>query len=226
MGLNPFQQEMDAMSRHYAELLAHFGDSPQAVQYSDRKTQERRLEILAQVGDLRTAKVLDFGCGVAHLYDYLRKTREFQGEYVGYDYSEAMVAAAKAKFPEARVERRDVLVDGVPEDFDFVLISGVFNIRISDNWGWTTSVLRQLFPRVRTALALNLLSVYVDYQDEGLWYADPEQVFGFCKEELSPCVTLRHDYLVKPGVVPFEFSVYVYSSPMAPRKKPAAGRVG
>jgi hypothetical protein len=41
-------------------------------------------------------------------------------------------------------------------------------------------------------------------------------VFAFCKQELSPRVTLRHDYHVKDGVIPFEFTTYVYRSDLAP----------
>ena len=47
---------------------------------------------------------------------YLRRDLAFKGEYVGYDLSARMIAAAQKKFPEARFERRDILEDGVSED--------------------------------------------------------------------------------------------------------------
>ncbi len=38
----------------------------------------------------------------------------------------------------------------------------------------------------------------------------PGAVFDFCKRQLSKLVCLRHDYRVKPNVIPFEFTMYVY----------------
>jgi hypothetical protein len=62
----------------------------------------------------------------------------------------------------------------------------------------------------RLGLAFNMMSAYVDYQDPGLFYEYPENVFGFLKKEITPYVALRNDYEVKPGVVPFDFTVYAY----------------
>lgn len=214
-----FQQDFRRLAQHYAGLLGRHGDSPHSAQWSDRASQERRLEVLAQVADLRTAKVLDFGCGTGHLLAYLRSAVGFAGEYVGYDLSEELIGAAAAKFPEARFEARDVLTEGVPEDFDYVLISGVFNNRVGDNWGLLTTLLRQLFPRARRALAFNALSTYVDFLDPELFYLNPEDALRFCKENLSPCVTLRHDYQIRPGVAPYEFTLYAYAADVPPRKE-------
>lgn len=212
-------EDLRRLREHYAALVREHGDGPAAVQQSDVETQERRMAVLAEVGEMRTAKVLDFGCGTAHLLDFLVRTHRFCGEYVGYDICPDMVEAASRKFPGVRFEARDIFAYGIPEKFDYVLVNGVFNNRISDNWGFLTDSLQILFSSVRRAVAFNCLSTYVDYFAQGLWYADPGAVFRFCKENLSPCVTLRHDYLVKEGVVPYEFSVYVYRSGIQPRCK-------
>jgi SAM-dependent methyltransferase len=210
--------ELDRLADTYSELAARLGDAPEATQWRDRATQERRMRILAEVGDLASAKILDFGCGTGHLLALLRESCGFAGEYVGYDLSPEMVRLAAGKFPEARFECRNIFVDGVGEDFDYVLISGVFNNRIGDGAALMRRALALLFARTRTALAFNALSTYVDGFDSGLAYASPERVFAFCKENLSPLVTLRHDYCVKAGVVPFEFTVYVHRTEIPIRR--------
>ena len=177
------------------------------------------MAVLSEIAsDLPTAKVLDFGCGTGHLLAYLRQVRRFSGEYVGYDLSSTMIAAARHKFPGVRFEQRDILADGVPEHFDYVLVSGVFNNHVNDGWGLMTAILTRLFQHTRRGLAFNALSTYVDRFDPALFYVSPERVFRFCKESLSPCITLRHDYTIRPGVVPFEYSVFVYATGIAPRK--------
>lgn len=218
MPSHPFKRDLSLLNEHYSRLLEKHGDTPSGVQWTDRETQERRFEILTQVGDLRSAKVLDFGCGVGHLLTFMKTHLAFTGEYVGYDLSARMIDTARAKFPGIRFERRDILAEGVPEDFDYILISGVFHNRVSNGWDLMTTLLSCLFQRVRKALAFNAISTYVDFFDPEQFYVRPERAFGFCKEKLSPCVSLRHDYLVKPGIVPFEFSIYVYKTSVEPRK--------
>ncbi|WP_424096615.1 class I SAM-dependent methyltransferase [Moorena producens] len=213
-----FQEDIAFLEQHYSSLLKEHGDTPQASQWRDEKTQELRLDILTQIENLSSMKVLDFGCGTGHLLTFLKAKLEFTGEYVGYDLSGEIIATAQNKFPGIRFQQRDILADGIPENFDFILISGVFNNRTSNNWVLMKSLLKCLFKHTRKGIAFNALSTYVDYFEPELFYIEPEKVFKFCKEELSPRVTLRHDYLVKQNIVPFEFTIYVYKNQFLPEK--------
>lgn len=209
--------DLERIETHYDQLIATHGTSAAGAQWRDRATQEKRMQVLAQIGDVRTASVLDFGCGTGHLLSVLRAELGFTGSYLGVDLSENALDLARKEHPDARFERRDVLADGLEEAFDYVFVSGVFNNAFSDNWAFLTTALPALFATTRKGLAFNLLSIYVDRFEEGLWYVDPAAVFQFCKERLSPLVTLRHDYQVREGVVPFEFTVYVHASDIACR---------
>ncbi|MCW5699291.1 MAG: class I SAM-dependent methyltransferase [Rhodospirillales bacterium] len=217
-------EDLERIGDHYTDLVGRFGDGPESAQWRDRESQERRMRILAEAGDLNGAKVLDFGCGTGHMLDFLREFCAFPGEYVGYDICDEAIRLAAEKFPGIRFEKRNILVDGVDESFDYVLISGVFNNRTVDNWGFMRSILSLLFAKTRKVLAFNALSNYVDHREPELFYVDPEKVFTFCKEHLSPLVSLRHDYCVKPGVVPFEFTIYVHQTDIAVRQRARRGR--
>jgi SAM-dependent methyltransferase len=186
------------------------GSAPEGAQWSDSRTQRLRLGVLSEVGDLRASKVLDFGCGTGALFAYLSEELGFTGEFVGYDLAWPAIDLARQLHPAGRFERRDVLSQGVHEDFDYILASGVFNNRTSDGWGLMTTLLAALWPYARRALAFNALSTYVDFREDHLWYVDPGEVFAWCKRELSPALSLRHDYQLKAGVIPFEFTVFVY----------------
>lgn len=218
MNSHLFRKDIDFLRNHYSTLLQRYGDSPAGVQWSDRKTQERRMEILAQIGSLSSAKVLDFGCGTGKLLSFLQKSIAFRGEYVGYDISDLMISKAKDKFPRHRFECRDILADGIPEFFDYILISGVFNNLVDSNWELMTELLKLLFPYTKVGLAFNALSTYVDYRDTSLFYVNPDKIFRFCKEILSPYVSLRHDYAIKPNMIPFEFTIYVFQTELEVRK--------
>lgn len=212
-----FKQDIDALAKHYGQLVQRHGDAAEGAQYADRQTQEKRMEVLCEIGVTKHSKVLDFGCGTGQMLSFLQRSVCFEGEYVGYDISPEAIELARAVHPDGRFEVRDILEQPAPEEFDYILVSGVFNNLISDNRAFFEAVSHRLMAQARIGYAFNMLSQFVDYFDEGLYYEDPLRAFRFCKEQLSPLVTLRHDYAVRPGAVPFEFSIYVHRTDIQPR---------
>ena len=191
---------------HYKKLLLKYGDTAESAQYSDRPTQERRFEILSEIAPLANQKILDFGCGTGHFASYL-KHRNIPVDYTGVDIVEEFFDYGRKKLPEHRF---GLLSEFEDESFDYAFVSVVFNNKMDDNVQFYQDCLCDLFPRVKKGIAFNMMSTYVDYQDEGLFYESPEIVFQFVKEQLTPLVNLRYDYRIKSGVVPFEFAIYAY----------------
>jgi SAM-dependent methyltransferase len=212
-----FNRDIEALSKHYSGLVKRHGDAPESAQYSDRESQERRMGVLCGIGVAKHSKVLDFGCGTGQLLSFLQRSLGFEGEYVGYDISPEAIELAGSTHPTGRFEVRNILEQPAEERFDYVLVSGVFNNLISDNRAFFEAISRRLMQQAEQGYAFNMLSRFVDYFDDGLYYEDPLHAFRFCKEQLSPLVTLRHDYAVRPESIPFEFSIYVHRSDLAPR---------
>lgn len=214
---NTFKNDFDALAKHYSELVKRHGDAAESAQYADRETQERRIEVLCEIGVTKDSKVLDFGCGTGQMLSFLQRSIGYEGEYVGFDISGEAIEFARSAHPGGRFEVRDILERPLEEEFDFILVSGVFNNLITDNRGFFEAVSRQLMARAKVGYAFNMLSRFVDYCDDGLYYEDPLHTFRFCKEHLSPLVTLRHDYVVRPGSIPFEYTIYVHQTDIEPR---------
>ena len=212
------KKQINKISEHYNALGKQYGYSPDATQQSSLETQEKRLNVLIEMaGDIKNAKVLDFGCGTGHLYALL-KQGGFCGEYVGYDISSELINLAKHHHPTGRFELKNVFEHPIDESFDWVFISGVFNNNIECNQEFMQQVLSTLFVNVNVGLVFNALSLYVDYQSEGLYYFDPSWVFDYCKSNITTHVQLNHSYEIKPGIIPFEFSVRLDKTPFKPVK--------
>lgn len=194
------------IAQHYRTLLLQHGDSAESAQYSSRETQERRFAQLIKIGLLEGTRVLDFGCGTAHLATYL-KSCGIHVHYTGVDVVDEFFPVARTKHPEHRFGQ---LQDFSSERFDYVFVSGVFNNRRRNNRHFYQECVRILFDLCDHGLAFNMMSTYVDYTDKNLFYESPERAFSFVKKQITPFVILRHDYQVKPGVIPFEFIIYAY----------------
>lgn len=200
--------EPAALRAHYEHLHSLHGNAPEAVQYSDRASQEARFRILTDIGPLKGTRVLDFGCGLAHLLDWL-EAGGIHVDYTGVDIVPGFLAAAAGRYPNQRFCHWE---DIAGESFDWAFVSGVFNNRVDDNWAFLTRTVRDLLACTRRGVAFNAMSTWVDRQDPSLWYVEPERAFAFLKS-LTPFVTLRNDYVVREVPVPFEFACYAYHRP-------------
>jgi SAM-dependent methyltransferase len=201
---------MKELKNHYKKLFSEYGDSANSVQYSDTKTQFKRFKVLTEL-DVQLNSVIDLGCGLGHLYDYL-EVKEPGIKYLGLDFVEEFIEVAKNKSTKENVTFKlcDITNDTIPKGYDYVFLSGVFNNIMENNWEFMKLTLRKMFNACNKGIAFNAMSTYVDYFDEELFYVDPCKVFDFCKKELSSKVTLRNDYLIKENSIPFEFAIYVY----------------
>lgn len=194
------------IQQHYRQLLKKYGDSYLSAQYSSEETQNRRFRHLLRAGNVTDKKVLDFGCGAAALAGYIER-QGINCQYVGYDFVEEFYSIAQGKYPKARFVSKSEFEN---ETYEYIFVSGVFNNRFDDNKNFYQNTLRMLFDRAEICVSFNMLSAYVDYFDDELFYVYPEEVFKFCKMNITPYVSIINDYTLKKHAVPFEFSCYLY----------------
>lgn len=186
---------LDRVRAHYEGSLAEHGASARGVGWPDPEGQTLRFERLARVldGASGPVRVADLGCGYGALFEFLDPR---VASYHGYDLSPAMVAEARRRVPDPRAVF--VVGDAVGEDVDYGFASGTFNVRLGAapaEWdAYVRAALSDLWSRCERGMAFNLMTTYVDWRSDDLFYADPADYLAFCQRELSPRVTLQHDY--------------------------------
>jgi SAM-dependent methyltransferase len=209
MSADRFRARNRAMAAHYSSLAKRHGDSPRAAQWRGAPSQERRYDILFEIGDLRGAKILDFGCGTGAMYASLRRRYDYTGEYVGCDISDAMLKLAQRKFPGVRFETMDIFADPPSEMFDYVFVSGAFNNDHPEAYEFVLAAIPALFARARKGFAFNALSAYAGRRVIELIYLDPIELFDWIRRDVTPLVTLRHDYRIEDEEQPEDFTLYL-----------------
>lgn len=187
------------VSEYYSAKLAAHGASAKGVDWRDEAGQSVRfgqlLKLLPADDDYT---LLDYGCGYGALLDELRR-RGVACRYLGLDVSAGMIEAARARHAaDGRAEFQ--LGSQLPEAVDYIVASGVFNVRLGraeKEWErYLMDTLRTFAGSARRGFAFNLLSAYADKDKmrPDLHYADPCRLFDWAKREVTRHVTLLHDY--------------------------------
>jgi SAM-dependent methyltransferase len=198
---------MDEISKEYIinfydNALQRHGDRPEAVRWTS-KGQKLHYHSLLDIGCLEGKKVLDYGCGKGDFCHFL-KEQKIKVQYTGFDINDRLIALARGKYPECRFQVFDIESDILREDFDYIFLCGVFNLKVQGVNETVKNTLSGLFKHCRYALVFNGLSAHDPDKDFELNYISPEEVFDFAVKELSPFVSLRHDR------IPYDFNLYVY----------------
>lgn len=200
------QNDLDIAIRHFdGQLACYDAVDPRAVSWSGPESQRSRFDVLVDVGDLNGARVLDVGSGTGALYGYLCERGVRPGAYVGIDIHPEMIARARARFPEALFELRNLLTDPVDDaSFDYVVESGIFNLATPHWHDVTFGMLAAMFRACRVGVAANFLSRLSGNAQAESYYADPAEIVRFAGERLSRRFILRHDYRTN------DFTLFVY----------------
>lgn len=192
---------------YYSSKIKQFGATPQGVDWNSVESQELRFEVLSSlINNQDHFSILDFGCGFGSMLAYF-ETKYQSFEYIGFDVSEDMIAAALNKFSTQENVKWET---SLPiEKTDYVIASGIFNVKLENtNEDWLTYILetlKKIDENCVKGFSFNVLTKYSDseYMKEYLYYADPSLLFDYCKKNFSKNVALLHDYNL------YEFSIIV-----------------
>lgn len=186
------EKSKQAIVANYRDLLVKHGSGPEVGQQS-REGQRFRFEKLTQIADLNDRRVLDLGCGIGDFCSLLLD--RFSGvEYTGIDIVPELIVEATKCHPDARFLCRDLLVEDIGENFDFALISGMFNNAIPDCTDFLKEMIAVAFSHCSMGLAFNFISRHVNFQSPEMAYHDPAEILDFCIANLTPKVTMQHHY--------------------------------
>ncbi len=178
---------------NYRKLLEDHGEGPEVAHYKSVESQVMRFEQLAKLGDMTGGRVLEVGCGIGDFYSYLQQNFA-DLNYKGIDIVPEIIAVAQKRFPSADFECRDILSEPLTDDYDYVLISGVFNNAIPDQLDFLKALTEASFKRAKTGLGFNFISTYVNYTEDDFAYFDPCEVLNWCLNGLSRKTNMFHHY--------------------------------
>jgi SAM-dependent methyltransferase len=155
-GFSP--SDLGNLQRYYSTQRARHVAPEKRVGWQSAESQRVRFEAMASVEPLQGMKILDLGCGLGGFYSFL-KEREIGLDYWGLDLFPPVIAEAKILNPGAKFKARVLLAQPYPpRSFDYVFLSGVFNVKVRDNWQYMRALLREALRECRRGVAFNVLN--------------------------------------------------------------------
>lgn len=198
--------------QHYEQCLKAHGDNHRGVDWPNHEDAIVRYRVMLDIlpkDNGREYRVLDFGCGLSHLYEYLRTLNMPHIRYTGLDLSRQFIKRSKEKFPYLDFYCLDVLEnpDALPE-FDYILLNGVLTEKCTLTYDQMLSYCRRLiqtvYAKAKCGLAFNVMSAQVDWQRDDLFHLPFDTLADFLVKSLKARFVFRRDY----GL--YEYTTYIF----------------
>lgn len=202
-----------AIIRATEERLRQHGDCHLGVGWPKAADADTRYRVMLDVIRPPTSipSMLDFGCGAAHLYDYMQREVIVDIDYSGLDISPDFIGLCQSKHPGVKFHCADVLTS--PDDLpatDYVIMNGVFTekreLSFDAMFEYMQTTLSLIFSKVRVGMAFNVMSKQVDWERDDLFHLPMDVLATYLCRDVTRNFIIRNDY----GL--YEYTTYVYKS--------------
>jgi len=190
---------------YFDGLLEQASDDFAAIGYSKQSNIKRYCTLL-KLGKFANKSVLDVGCGIGGLYDFLQE-QGIQCEYVGIDINPNMISRAKAKHQNMQDNFFvcDIIEEKLNKKFDYVVSNGPLNIKYAtgSNLDITIKLMRRMYDLANIGTVITMTSFFTKKPNDTTFYYHPLELL---KEVFTFCVNIKFDHTY----LPHDFAVFCY----------------
>jgi SAM-dependent methyltransferase len=205
---------LNSIVRHYEECLEKYGDNHLGVDWPKLDDVEKRYKIMLDIIRVKEdssdkVSLLDFGCGAAHLFQYILDQNINNISYAGLDVSEKFVRLSREKYPELLFFQEDILEGKTKLPyFDYIVMNGVFTekreLSFDEMWDYLSIMLLKVFSFANKGIAFNVMSKSVEWEREDLFHLPTDILINFLTKKMTRNFIIRNDY----GL--YEYTTYIY----------------
>ena len=166
----------EKIREYYLPKLKNEKSDSGCLGWENQRAQELRFEVLKSVF-FQGASILDVGCGLGNLYDYLKK-QDYNFNYTGVDILPEMISRAKERKPQVEFHCANIFEDDLFQGrkFDVIYASGIFNIELGNNEVFLRNALQKFVLLSNKFIVFNLLHERSATKEGGYYYQTPDTV--------------------------------------------------
>ena len=202
--------------KHYESCLEKHGDNHLGVDWPNLEDVEKRYKVMLDILSFRDnfsqpISVLDFGCGTAHLLEYIKSNKYQNIQYSGLDISQKFIDVAKMKYTDNLFFCMDILdKKNKLEPFDYFVLNGVFTekreLSFDEMWKYFSEMITVLYDKCNRGIAFNVMSKNVDWERKDLFHVPHDLLTQFL------CKNITRDYVIRNDYGLYEYTVYIFKN--------------
>lgn len=165
---------------HYIERVKDFNiPEYKVLDWESEEAQTARFKTLLENFNINGEVLLDVGCGLGHLAEYI-DNNNINLYYIGIDIMPEMIDRANKKTFK-NIHPQFMTIDffknsDIEDDFDYIYSSGIFNLNLGNNEEFLRNAVRDFLIAARKGVCFNLLDISCKekYGDKYYYYKKDE----------------------------------------------------
>jgi len=169
---------------HYREIENYYSPKIrdgvpdyQILGWENRQAHLSRFQTLLKKVDLSGKTILDIGCGLGTLYDFIIENKT-DVKYTGVDILEEMIKKARERHNDVEFSCLDIFDEKTVfnRKFDIVFASGIYNLDLGNNMQFIKKTLEKFFILADKIIAFNLLHMDSENREDRYFYSSPSEI--------------------------------------------------
>lgn len=207
------KNKKSAIIEHYINRVKNFNiPEYQVLDWESKEAQELRFKTLIEHFNMESSILLDVGCGLGNLAEYL-DNKNIKLYYIGIDIMPEMIERAKAKTFK-NINPQFMTLDffnnnDIKKEFDYIYSSGIFNLNLGNNDKFLKDAIKLFLTAARKGVCFNLLDISgkEKYGDK-YYYYEKEDILK-TTEEILKSLNIKYNLNISDEYLMGDFSVFI-----------------
>lgn len=166
---------------HYNGLLENYGFNEKGLGWRKKGLNDRYDVFLKHIF-FKNKDILDYGCGLAHFYNFLEKKKIKFKNYNCYDLNEKINIFLEKKYTKKK-NFKIIKTSKEIKKFDIIISNGVHNYKTKEIEKNFFKDLEFFLKKSKYAIGISFLNDNVDYKEKYLSYKKISKVIKFLKKK-------------------------------------------
>ena len=182
------------------------------VDWESEEAQNLRFKALIEHFNMNGNVLLDVGCGVGSLAEYIDKNN-INLYYIGIDIMPEMVERAKSKTYK-NINPQFMTMDffkktDIEDDVDYIYTSGIFNLNLGNNEAFLKEAIEAFLLAARKGVCFNLLDISCKEKYGDKYYYYKKDDILLLTQDILKKLNLNYKIHIEDKYLQNDFSVFI-----------------